>query len=197
MSESSKLKNGLAIILSSPSGGGKSSIAKALVAKDSNLLLSVSATTRNPRPGEIDGINYFFRTREDFLKMIENDELLEYSEVYNNLYGIPKKFVQDSLNQGLGIIFDIDWQGAEKLKRLLKNVLTIFILPPSLEELRKRIEARNQDFPKDIDLRMELADSEIKQAKNYDHVIINGNFLDTVENIYQIIQSASKKTYES
>lgn len=197
MSESSKLKNGLAIILSSPSGGGKSSIAKALVAKDSNLLLSVSATTRNPRPGEIDGINYFFRTREDFLKMIENDELLEYSEVYNNLYGIPKKFVQDSLNQGLGIIFDIDWQGAEKLKRLLKNVLTIFILPPSLEELRKRIEARNQDFPKDIDLRMELADSEIKQAKNYDHVIINGNFIDTVENIYQIIQSASKKTYES
>lgn len=193
MLEDSKLKSGLAIILSSPSGGGKSSIARALIAKDSNLILSVSTTTRHQRPGEVEGVNYFFRSREDFLKMIENDELLEYSEVYNNLYGIPKQFVDAKLDQGLGIIFDIDWQGAEKLKRLLKNTLSIFILPPSLQELRKRLEARNQDFPEEINLRMEQADSEIKQAKNYDHVIINENFLDTVENIYRLIQSAREK----
>lgn len=195
MSEDSRLKNGLVIILSSPSGGGKSSIARALIDKDDKLVLSISATTRDLRPTEVEGVSYFFYTKKDFLEMIQNNEFLEYSEIYGNLYGIPRQFVEDKLNQGLDVIFDIDWQGAAKLKKILQNVVTIFILPPSLEELRKRLENRNRDFSKEIDLRMNLASLEMEQAKNYDHVVINENFLDTVENIYEIIRTERRKTF--
>ena len=169
-------KKGVAIILSSPSGGGKSSIAKALVAMDSKLVTSVSVTTRKPRPGDIEAVQYFFRSRDDFIKMVNNDELLEYSEIYGNLYGIPKEFIETQFNNGNNIIFDIDSQGS------------IFILPPSIEELRKRLEARNQDFPEEVDRRMNLAAEEIKQAENYDYIVTNDDFLATVNEIYKLIK---------
>ena len=182
-------KKGLAIILSSPSGGGKSSIAKALVAMDSKLVTSVSVTTRKPRPGDIEAVQYFFRSRDDFIKMVNNDELLEYSEIYGNLYGIPREFIKTQFNNGNNIIFDIDSQGAYKLKNTLKNlVISIFILPPSIEELHKRLEARNQDFPEEVERRMNLAAGEIKQAENYDYIVTNDDFLATVNEIYKLIK---------
>jgi len=177
-------KKGLAIILSAPSGGGKSSIARALLAKDTTLVRSISATTRKPRPGDIDGKDYFFKSKNDFLKMINEGKLLEYSEVYGNLYGIPKDFVETQLHQGHDIIFDIDIQGAQKLKTLLQNsVVSIFISPPSIQELRKRLEARKQDSPEEIDLRVNLATKEIEHTKNYDHVVVNNDFLTSVNSI--------------
>ena len=183
-------KKGLAIILSSPSGGGKSSIAKALVAMDSKLVTSVSVTTRKPRPGDIEAVQYFFKSRDEFIKMVNNDELLEYSEIYNNLYGIPRAFIEMQFNQGNNIIFDIDSQGAYKLKNTLQNlVISIFILPPSIEELRKRLEARNQDFPEEVERRMNLAPSEMEQAKNYDYIVTNDDFLTTVDEIYKLIKT--------
>ena len=187
-------KKGLAIILSAPSGGGKSSIARALLARDTTLVRSISATTRKPRPGDIDGKDYFFKSKNDFLKMISDWKLLEYSEIYGNLYGIPKDFVKAQLHQGHDLIFDIDTQGAQKLKTILPNsVVSIFILPPSIDELRKRLEARNQDSPEEIDLRINLAIKEIEQAKNYDYVVVNNDFLTSVNTIYDLIKSKKEK----
>ena len=187
-------KKGLAIILSSPSGGGKSSIAKALVAIDPQLLISISVTTRKPRPSDIEGVQYFFRSRDEFLKMINNDELVEYSEIYGNLYGIPKNFITAQFDQGKNIIFDIDSQGAYKLKNILHDsIVSIFILPPSIEELRIRLEARNQDIPDEINFRMSLAANEIEQAENYDHVVVNGDFLTTVNTVQAIIKIEREK----
>ncbi len=188
--EKNNRKNGLAIILSSPSGGGKSSITRALIAKDKKLVKSVSVTTRKPRPGDIEAVQYFFKSRDEFIKMVNNDELLEYSEIYNNLYGIPRAFIEMQFNQGNNIIFDIDSQGAYKLKNTLQNlVISIFILPPSIEELRKRLEARNQDFPEEVERRMNLAPSEMEQAKNYDYIVTNDDFLTTVDEIYKLIKT--------
>jgi guanylate kinase len=187
-------KKGLAIILSAPSGGGKSSIARALLARDTTLVRSISATTRKPRPGDIDGKDYFFKAKNDFLKMISEGKLLEYSEIYDNLYGIPKDFVEAQLHQGHDLIFDIDTQGAQKLKTILPNsVVSIFILPPSIDELRKRLEARNQDSPEEIDLRINLAIKEIEQTKNYDYVVVNNDFLTSVNTIYDLIKSKKEK----
>jgi guanylate kinase len=187
-------KKGLAIILSAPSGGGKSSIARALLARDTTLVRSISATTRKPRPGDIDGKDYFFKSKNDFLKMISEGKLLEYSEIYDNLYGIPKDFVEAQLHQGHDLIFDIDTQGAQKLKTILPNsVVSIFILPPSIDELRKRLEARNQDSPEEIDLRINLAIKEIEQTKNYDYVVVNNDFLTSVNTIYDLIKSKKEK----
>lgn len=187
-------KKGLAIILSAPSGGGKSSIARALLAKDPTLVRSVSATTRKPRPGDIEGKDYFFKSKNDFLKMINEGKLLEYSEIYGNLYGIPKDFVETQLQQGHNLIFDIDTQGAQKLKTILQNsVVSIFILPPSIDELRKRLEARKQDSPEEIDLRVNLATKEIENARNYDHVVVNNDFLTSVNTIYDLIKAEREK----
>ena len=187
-------EKGLAIILSSPSGGGKSSVAKALVAMDSKLVTSVSVTTRKPRPGDIDGVQYFFRSRDEFIKMANNGELVEYSEIYGNLYGIPKEFIETQFNKGNNIIFDIDSQGAYKLKNILQNlVVSIFILPPSIEELRKRLEARNQDFPEEVERRMNLAAGEMERDKDYDYIVTNDDFLTTVDEIYKLIKAERAK----
>lgn len=188
------MMQGLAIILSSPSGGGKSTIAKALIAMDSQLVISVSATTRNPRAGEVDGVHYFFRSRDEFVKMIDQGQLLEHSEIYGNLYGIPKEFIEEQFNKGNNIIFDINYEGAYKLKNILQDsVISIFILPPSIEELRKRLEARNQDVISEIDLRMNLAASEIEQAKNYDHIVVNNDFSTTVKTVHDLIKIQRKQ----
>ncbi len=188
------MMQGLAIILSSPSGGGKSTIAKALIAMDSQLVISVSATTRNPRAGEVDGLHYFFRSRDEFVKMIDQGQLLEHSEIYGNLYGIPKEFIEEQFNKGNNIIFDINYEGAYKLKNILQDsVISIFILPPSIEELRKRLEARNQDVISEIDLRMNLAASEIEQAKNYDHIVVNNDFSTTVKTVHDLIKIQRKQ----
>lgn len=183
----------LAVIISAPSGGGKSSVTKALLAKDKNLAMFISATTRKPRPGDVEGKDYFFKSRNEFLKMIREDELLEYSTIYGNLYGIPKSFIKMQLQQKNNIIFNINNQGAGKLKSFLQSsVITIFILPPSIKELRKRLELRNQDTSREIELRLNLAVEEIKEAESYDYVVINQDFLTTVNKIYELIKTERK-----
>jgi len=156
--------------------------------------MSISATTRKPRPNDIEGINYFFKSRDEFMKMVNNGELLEYSEIYDNLYGIPREFIELQFNQANNVLFDIDSQGAYKLKNILSNsVISIFILPPSLQELRNRLVLRNQDDQKEIDRRMNLAAIEIAEAKNYDYVVINDDFSKTVNQIYNLITKEMTK----
>lgn len=179
---------GMAVIISAPSGGGKSTIARALAAKDSDFTISVSVTTRQPRQTDIEGKDYFFKSREEFEQMIATDQLLEYAEIYNNFYGIPKKFAEEKIAEGKIVIFDIDSQGAYKLKSFFRdNSLSIFLLPPSMDVLRQRIEHRGQNLPDDLDLRMSMAEAEIAEAVNYDFIITNNDFTQTVDEIYQII----------
>lgn len=184
---------GLAIILSSPSATGKSSLAKAVLKIDSNLRLSISATTRRPRTDEVDGVSYYFKTKEEFNKLIEQDAFLEYANIYNNYYGTPKKVVEDLLSQGLDVLFDIDWQGTKLIKKTLPNVITIFILPPSPSILQQRIKNRGQDSKESIKLRMKLATKEVYYAKQYDYVVINDDFDTTLETIYSIITAERSK----
>lgn len=172
------------IILSAPSGCGKTSIAKQIKALDSNIILSVSATTRKPRPSEIDGVNYFFKTVEEFKKM----DLLETAEIYGNLYGTPRKFVEEHIKNGKDVLFDIDSKGAYEIMKIAKiKVVSIFILPPSFEVLKERLQKRGQDSQTDINLRLNEAIHEQKHAKNYHYTVINDNFDQAVSEIQHII----------
>lgn len=179
------------IILSAPSGCGKSSIARRLLENDSNLVLSVSATTRAPRPEETDGIDYFFKTKKEFAEL----ELLEHAEIYGNMYGTPKKYVEDKLKEGKDVLFDIDSQGAYQImdKAPKGKIVSIFILPPNLETLKARIQTRGQDSQSSIETRMKSAAEEIKHAKNYEHKVINDNFDQAVKEIEYIISAERKK----
>ncbi len=186
--------NAMIIILSAPSGCGKSSIAKKLLETDANLVLSISATTRQPRPGEIDGEHYLFKTKNDFKKI----HYLESAEIYGNFYGSPREFVEKKLLEGRDVLFDIDFQGAYQIIKTAKaKVVSIFILPPDMETLRKRMIDRGQDEQKVIEVRLKKAQSEMQQAKNYDYTVINDNFDQAVQEIQTIILSQrSKKTYD-
>ncbi len=184
---------GLAVILSSPSATGKSSLAKAILKIDNNLRLSVSVTTRRPRTDEVDGVSYYFKTEEEFNKLIKQDAFLEYANIYHHYYGTPKKIVEDSLAQGLDILFDMDWHGAKLIKKILQNVITIFIVPPSPGILQQRIKDRGQDSKESMKLRMKSAAKEIQCAKEYDYVIINDNFDVVLKIIYSIITAERLK----
>ena len=186
--------NAMIIILSAPSGCGKSSIAKKLLETDANLVLSISATTRQPRPGEVDGEHYFFKTKNDFKKI----DYLESAEIYNNFYGTPRDFVEKKLLEGRDVLFDIDFQGAYQIINTAKaKVVSIFILPPDMATLRTRMINRGQDEQKVIEMRLNKAQSEIQEAKNYDYVVINDSFDQAVEEIQTIILSQrSKKTHD-
>ncbi|MCC8398128.1 MAG: guanylate kinase [Rickettsia endosymbiont of Labidopullus appendiculatus] len=184
---------GLTVILSSPSAAGKSSLVRAALNIDSNLRLSVSATTRTPRTGEIDGVNYYFKTKDEFNKLIEQGAFLEYANIYNNYYGTPRKVVEELLSQGLDVLFDIDWQGTKSIKKILLNVITIFVLPPTPSILQQRIQDRGQDSKESIELRMKLANKEVQYAKHYDYVVINDDFDITLKTIYSIITAERVK----
>ncbi|RLL70996.1 guanylate kinase [Paenirhodobacter hankyongi] len=168
-------RRGLLIILSSPSGAGKSTLAKRLMAWDPTLKFSVSATTRNPRPGETDGIEYYFRTKHDFEAMVANGEMLEHAEVFGNFYGTPKAPVEAAMKAGRDTLFDVDWQGGQQIRRssLGKEVISIFILPPSIAELEKRLRTRAQDSDEVIAARMAKSRDEISHWAEYDYVIVN------------------------
>ncbi|MCC8369171.1 MAG: guanylate kinase [Rickettsia endosymbiont of Oxypoda opaca] len=187
------ITKGLIIILSSPSGAGKSSLTRALLKIDDNLRLSISATTRTPRPKEIEGISYYFKTKPEFEELIKQNMFLEYAKIYDNYYGTLKKYVDDLLDQGLDVLFDIDWQGARSIKQAASNVISIFILPPSLEVLEQRLRNRAADNEDVIKLRMQSAASEIEHAKEYDYIITNDDFDVTVEKIHSIIVTERAK----
>lgn len=168
-------RKGLLIILSSPSGAGKSTLAKRLMAWDATLRFSVSATTRPPRPGEMDGRDYFFRSRDEFLAMVAAGEMLEHAEVFGNLYGSPKAPVEQAMAEGRDTLFDIDWQGGQQIRNsvLGKDVVSVFVLPPSIAELERRLRARAQDSDAVIAGRMAKSEAEISHWAEYDYVLIN------------------------
>jgi len=170
-------RRGLMFILSSPSGAGKTTISRMLLATDSEIQLSVSATTRPPRQGEnkeIDGVDYHFVSDEKFDRMIAEDEFYEWATVFGYRYGTPKGYIRKGLKEGQDFLFDIDWQGTQQLyQKDQQDVVSVFILPPSLAELRRRLESRGQDSGEVIDSRMERARGEISHWAEYDYVVVN------------------------
>ncbi|HPQ51310.1 MAG: guanylate kinase [Alphaproteobacteria bacterium] len=167
-------RRGLLFILSSPSGAGKTTITRSLLERDDQLSISVSATTRAPRVGETDGKDYHFVSKEAFDQMVERHELLEHAKVFNNYYGTPLVPVEQALANSQDIIFDIDWQGTQQLKqKLVNDLVTIFILPPSKDELERRLRSRQQDDEDVIRERMKKASDEISHYSEYDYIIIN------------------------
>ena len=187
------MRRGLIIILSSPSGAGKSTLSDRLRAWDEDIVFSISATTREPRDGEKDGREYFFKSREDFLKMVDNQEMLEHAEVFGNLYGSPQKPVSNAIENGKDVLFDIDWQGGQQIRNsvLGKHALSLFILPPSIAELERRLNSRAKDNQDVIKNRMALARDEISHWPEYDYVLIN-NDLDKTENDLKTIIKAER-----
>jgi guanylate kinase len=186
-------RRGLLIILSSPSGAGKSTLAKRLMAWDPTLSFSVSATTRKPRPGEVDGREYYFRTREEFLNLVETDAMLEHAEVFGNLYGSPREPVEAAIAEGRDVLFDIDWQGGQQITNsaLKDAVVSIFILPPSIAELERRLNTRGQDSAEVIAGRMAKSEAEISHWAEYDYVLVNDD-LDECERRLKTILEAER-----
>ncbi|MEM5519054.1 guanylate kinase [Sulfitobacter sp. AS59] len=182
-------RRGLLIILSSPSGAGKSTLARKLRDWDPSLQFSVSATTRTPRVGEVDGKDYFFTDEEKFRHMVKSGEMLEHARVFGNYYGSPKEPVQASIDEGRDVLFDVDWQGAQQISTsaLKQHVLSIFILPPTIRELRRRLETRGQDTAETIALRMEKSWDEISHWDGYHYVLINDNLAETEAKLKAII----------
>lgn len=182
-------RRGLLIILSSPSGAGKSTLARALRAWDSTLQFSVSATTRPAREREVHGQDYFFVSTSDFQRQVANGEMLEHARVFENYYGSPKAPVAQAIEAGRDVLFDIDWQGAQQISNsaLQDHVLSIFLLPPSIAELRRRLVSRGQDDPEVIEKRMQKSWDEISHWDGYDYVLINDDLAATEERLKSII----------
>lgn len=166
-------KKGLLIIISGPAGTGKGTTVKGLLARNESMRLSVSATTRTPRPGETDGIEYFFKTRDEFEAMIAEDAFIEYTEYNGNYYGTPKKAVLEKLAQGLDVILEIEVEGAANAKRVFPEAVLIFLAPPSKEILRQRLTGRGTETPDVIEKRMQIAERELKRAGNYEYIVVN------------------------
>ena len=191
MEKLSLSKKGVLVILSSPSGAGKTSIARALVEENKNFLFSVSATTRKSRPGEVNGREYHFITVNEFRERINDGQFLEHAKVFGNLYGTPLEPVMESINDGKDLIFDVDWQGGKQIRSssLSKFVISIFILPPSIKALHERLMKRAQDSSETVKDRMTKSIGEIMHWKEYDYVIVNSNFERTLHEVKSIITS--------
>lgn len=187
------MKKGALIVVSGPSGVGKGTICKELLKKYDNVEISVSATTRNPRAGEIQGVNYFFTKKVDFEEAIKEDEFLEYAQVYENYYGTPKKFVLEKVNEGKNVLLEIDIQGALQVKEKYPEGIFVFILPPSLKELKDRIIKRGSETEESLKLRFSKAYEEITLIKEYDYFIMNDMVENAVSKLESIIDSQSQK----
>jgi guanylate kinase len=187
-------RRGLCLILSSPSGAGKTTLARNLLASDGSLISSVSVTTRPPRPGEADGEHYFFVSGERFAGMRAGGELLESAEVFGNYYGTPAQPVKDALGQGRDVVFDVDWQGARSIAAALpEDTVRVFILPPSGEELARRIYTRGTDARQVIEKRMNEAANEISLWEEYDYVVVNRDIAETLAALKSILEAERHK----
>jgi guanylate kinase len=181
-------------VLSAPSGTGKTTLAKNIIELDKHIGLSISCTTRQKRASEIDGKHYHFKTREEFQKLIDDDEFLEYAEIFGEFYGTPKKQVLDRLEKGEDVLFDIDWQGHRQLSAIARaDVASVFLLPPSKAELLERLTLRNQDKPHVIQQRMERSDEEISHWYEYDYIVINKDIQHSVDKLIAILKAERLK----
>lgn len=188
---------GILLILSSPSGAGKTTISEKLLEQSTDLVMSVSMTTRKPRPGEVNGKDYFFVTEEKFHALCKAGQMLEYAKVFENFYGIPKDFIEQNLSSGISVLLNIDWQGAFHLFEILREkVVSVFILPPSMEELRLRLQRRNSDDEIEIERRLSEAQKEISKSNKYDYVIVNDDLDKSVEEIKSILNKERIKKLE-
>ena len=186
-------RRGLLIILSSPSGAGKSTLSRRVLEDDPDVLFSVSATTRKPRVGEVDGKDYYFKTHEEFRELVNNDGMLEHAEVFGNFYGSPSAPVEVAINNGKDVLFDVDWQGGQQIRNssLKDAVVSIFILPPSIAALESRLNARGQDSQEVVAGRMAQSRSEISHWAEYDYVLVNDD-LDRTEAELRAILTAER-----
>ncbi len=186
--------NNIMVILSSPSGAGKTTISKKIQQKYQNFKISVSHTTRKPRPNEVEGIDYYFINENDFKNKIKNDEFYEYAKIFGNYYGTSKESVLNLLKNKNDVLFDIDWQGTQQLSKFQElNLLKIFILPPSKEELKKRLIQRNQDKPNVVEERLRAYDTDSAHKKDYDFVVINDNLENCFKEVEKIILMKKNK----
>ena len=186
---SSKSKRGLILILSSPSGAGKTTLAKKIEESDSNFKISVSYTTRTPRPNEVDGVDYNFVSVNKFQELSNQNKFLEQAKVFGNYYGTLKRPIEDNLVQGKDYLFDIDWQGTEQVKKIMPlDIVTIFILPPSINDLENRLKKREEKNSKLIDQRMKMAKDEINHWKDYKYVVVNKDVEICFEQINKIVK---------
>lgn len=181
------MSKGFLLVLSGPSGSGKGTVSAALMEKNKEIKYSTSVTTRTPRPGEVNGENYFFATMEEFEKMVENDELLEHAHVHTNYYGTPKEFVFNQINQGEIVLLEIDVQGALQVKDKYKEAVFIFLLPPSMDELLDRIRKRGTETEEDIETRFSNAFKELDFVGEYDYFVVNDSVDQAAKDIESII----------
>ena len=194
MKKSKELRKGLMLVLSSPSGAGKTSICKKVISLDRKISLSVSYTTRPKRKSEKEGKDYFFVSKEKFEDLKKKSFFIEFANVFDHWYGTPKDFIENNLNKGEDVIFDIDWQGAQKLSDFSKNdVVSIFILPPSKKELHERLKKRAEDSLETVNKRMSKARSEISHWIEYDYVLINNNLENCSSDVLNILNAERKK----
>jgi guanylate kinase len=181
-------RRGVMLVLSSPSGAGKTTISRALLKRDANLTMSVSVATRPKRPGEVEGVDYFFLDPTEFNLMVNRGELLEYAKVFGHYYGTPRTPVEKALSAGRDVLFDIDWQGTQQLKASARDdLVSVFILPPSTTELEKRLRTRAQDSARVVAERMEKAADEMSHWAEYDYIIVNRNVEDSVVRVQAIL----------
>ena len=189
MMKANYVNEGLLVVISGPSGVGKGTVCKALRKMMPELTYSISATTRSPREGEVDGVNYFFKSVHEFKKMIEEDELIEWAQYVGNYYGTPRRFVEETLAQGQDVVLEIEVQGAMQVKEKYPQGIFIFLVPPSFEELRQRIIHRGTESESVLNLRLEAASDELKQIENYDYVVINDEVDKACERIRAIVMA--------
>ena len=186
--------NNLSVVITAPSGAGKTTMIRALLPQAKNIVFSISSTTRPKRPEETEGVDYFFTTKEDFLNKVKNDEFIEWAEVHGNFYGTLKKEIDRIHKEGKIPLFDVDIQGSKSLKDKLANSVFILILPPSLQELENRLKERDTEPPEQIKLRLENAIAEISEYKQFDYVLINDNLPQSVLTFKSIISAELSKT---
>ncbi len=188
-------REGIILIISAPSGAGKTTLCRELMKRFPTMRESISYTTRPPRAGEVDGQDYFFVSREAFQRMVDEDAFAEWAEVHGNLYGTALATIDEARKNGIDLVLDIDCQGARRLKEQIERCVYIFILPPSMVELRRRLESRSSDPQDVIDRRLERAAGEIKEARWYDYIIINDHFDTAFEELSAIVVSHGRRTF--
>lgn len=181
--------SGNLFIVSAPSGAGKSSLVKALLERDAAIRLSISYTTRAPRPGEADGVHYHFVSREQFQERLERGEFLESAEVYGNYYGTSQPWIEAEMAAGRDILLEIDWQGAAQVRRMMPEAVSVFILPPSIEELRRRLDGRGTDSAEVIAKRMAAAREDISHAMEFDYLVVNDAFEEALADLLAIARA--------